>query len=518
MHSEMQTLAAIDIGSNSCRLKIVGVQDHRLKMLYQDREITRLGSSVFSGGMISPDAMADTLRALKRFYKAVHQFGAKRVRAVATAAVRNARNGQIFAAWVKAETGWDLEIISGLEEARLIHRGVMREAGTRGRCLLIDLGGGSCEITLSQNRRILETASLPLGAVRLTQEFLRGTDPPTAESISRMRQLIRRELARGTNRFTKLSRVNVIATSGTAAALAEAGMALIVKPKKGKLRNRGSRVATTSEVHRLASRLQKMTNAKRSQMPGIGPRRSEIIVAGAIVYAELLEHLGLPGFRYSDLGLRDGMIAQMLAEQNTRTSVHHRFEQDRWEGVLETCRRFGVDARYAEPVRARVVQLFDDLQSLHKLPADYRRWLEVAAMMRDVGKYISYQGHHHHTQYIISSSELFGFTPGQRAIISGIARYIGKSRPATQDRAFRYIVVTEHENVRRAIMLLRLAVALNQNHASDVAHVKTRVAHKWVKLELRPGRTGADLEVWSLRKEGDYFREVFRRDLLVALV
>lgn len=517
MPSQMQVLAAIDIGSNSCRLKIAGVQEHRLHMLHQDREITRLGSSVFSGGMISPDAMSDTLRALKRFYKAVQQFGAKRVRAVATAAVRNARNGRVFVAWVKAETGWDVEIISGLEEARLIHRGVMREAGTRGRCLLIDLGGGSCEITLSQNRRILETASLPLGAVRLTEEFLRGTDPPTAESMDQMKQFIRREISRGTKRFTRLSRVDVIATSGTAAALAEAGMALIVKPGTGKRSNRGSRVATTPEVHRLAKRLQKMSNAQRAQMRGIGPRRSEIIVAGAIVYAELLEHLGLLGFRYSDLGLRDGMIAQMLAEQNTRTSVHHQFEQDRWDSVLATCRRYGVDPRYAEPVRARAAQLFDDLQSLHKLPDDYCRWLEAAALLRDVGKYISYQGHHHHTQYIISGSDLFGFTPGQRAIISGIARYLGKSRPSMQDRAFRYIDVIEHENVRRAIVLLRLAVALNQNHASDVAHVKTRISPKRVKLELKAGRTGADLEVWSLRKEADYFREVFRRDLLVTL-
>lgn len=513
----MQTIAAIDIGSNSCRLKIVGIQDHRVKMLHQDREVTRLGASVFSAGMISPDAMAETLRALKRFYKAVQQLGAKRVRAVATAAVRNARNGQTLVAWVKAETGWDLEIISGLDEGRLIHRGVMRDAGTRGRCLLVDLGGGSCEITLSQNRSILETASLPLGAVRLTQEFLRGADPPAAESIDRMRQLIRRELRRGTKRFTGLSRVDVIATSGTAAALAEAGMALIMKARTGKGRIHGGRVATTPEVHRLANRLQKMSNAQRGQMPGIGPRRAEIIVAGAIVYAELLEHLGLPGFRYSDLGLRDGMIAQMLAEQNTHTSVHHQLEEDRWESILATCRRYGVDPRAAEPVRARAAQLFDDLQSIHKLPAEYRRWLEAAAMMRDVGKYISYQGHHHHTQYIISGSDLFGFTPAQRAIISGIARYLGKSRPAAQDRAFRYIAMAEHDNVRRAVVLLRLAVALNQNHASDVAKVRVRVSPKRVKLELRPGRTGADLEVWSLRKEADYFREVFRRDLLVTL-
>jgi exopolyphosphatase/guanosine-5'-triphosphate,3'-diphosphate pyrophosphatase len=164
----MQTYAAIDIGSNSCRLKIARVQQHELKVLHEDREVTRLGASVFESGVVSPEAMESTLLALKRFYRTVKMHGADRVRAVATSALRDARNAQAFTAWVKSETGWEVEIISGLEEARLIHRGVMGESGTQGRCLLVDVGGGSCEITLSERKRIRETISLPLGAVRLS--------------------------------------------------------------------------------------------------------------------------------------------------------------------------------------------------------------------------------------------------------------------------------------------------------------------------------------------------------------
>lgn len=537
----MQTLAAIDVGSNSCRLKIARIENHRLKILHEDREVTRLGASVFEGGLISPDAMANTLRALKRFYKAVQQHSPDQIRAVATAALRDARNGQAFVAWVKAETGWDLEVISGLEEARLIHRGVMGEPGTQGRCLLIDLGGGSCEITLSDRRRIVETVSLPLGAVRLTQEFLRDQDRPAPEDIARMKQFIRRELSRAGKRFGTLPRLQVIATSGTAAALvlasstvAKAKAAQLTKSARpaarmaSKLASKGAakktangspvgKTAATRDVCRLAAKLPKMTGAERSRLPGVGPRRAEILVAGSEVYCELLQHLALRGFRYSDLGLRDGILAQMLAEQDARTTAHQQFERDRWESVLGTCRRYGVDPRQAEPVRAHAVQLFRDLQSLHALPAEYRQWLEAAAMMRDIGKYINYQGHHRHTQYVIAGSELYGFTPHQRAIVSGIARYLGKSRPAPQDRAFRYIAVTEHENVKRAVVLLRLAVALNQDRASDVLRVNIRAYPKRVLLELYPGRTGAELELWSLRKEGAYFREVFRRELFVTL-
>src|SRR6202000_2840018 len=154
---------------------------HRLKVLHEDREVTRLGGSVFETGLVSPEAMAATLDALKRFHRAAQLHGADKVRAVATAAMRDARNGRAFLAWVRDETGWEVEIISGLEEGRLIHRGVMdNEPGTSGKCILIDVGGGSCEISLSDRRRIRETISLPLGAVRMTEEFLKS-DPPTKE-------------------------------------------------------------------------------------------------------------------------------------------------------------------------------------------------------------------------------------------------------------------------------------------------------------------------------------------------
>ena len=514
----MPVLAAIDIGSNSCRLKIARVVAHQLKTVHEDREVTRLGSSVFESGLISPEAMALTLRALKRFQRAVQAHAADQIRVVATAALRDARNGEAFQAWVKAETGWSLEIISGLEEGRLIHRGIMSaEVGVSGRVLLVDLGGGSCEITLSEHKRIKETVSLPIGAVRLTEGFLTA-DPPTAEELAQMRQLIGRELRRARRKIA-VERVSlVIATSGTAAALAEASAA-VAKAGKASVKRlvHGPGVAPVLLVRKLAARLAKMPLQEREAMPGIGPRRAEIIIAGAMVYAELLEHFMLPGFRYSPLGLRDGILAQMLAEQDTRASSHVEFEHDRWESVLATAKRYGVDARQAEPVRAHAIQLYRDLKTLHELPGDYEHWLAAAALLRDTGKFINHQGHHRHTQYIISSSEMYGYTPMQRTIVSAIARYQGKSRPGPEDRALRNIPTDEHRNVHRAVVLLRLAVALNQDRASDVLRVTAKMYPKRVYLEIRPGRTGAELELWSLRKEADYFREVFGRELFPTL-
>jgi exopolyphosphatase / guanosine-5'-triphosphate,3'-diphosphate pyrophosphatase len=260
-----------------------------------------------------------------------------------------------------------------------------------------------------------------------------------------------------------------------------------------------------------------MTLPQREAVEGIGPRRAEIIVAGAEVFAELLESFGLDGFRYSPLGLRDGILAQMLAEQDARAKAHREFEHERWESVLATARRYGVDPRQAEPVRAHALQLYRDLKALHALPPEYESWLATAAVLRDTGKFINHQGHHRHTQYIISSSEIYGYTQVQRTTVSALARYLGKSRPQPGDRALRNIPAEEHKHVHRAVVLLRLAVALNQDRASDVLRVRAKVYPKRVYLEVEPGRTGAELELWSLRKEAGYFREVFGRELFATL-
>ena len=527
----MPTFAAIDIGSNSCRLAIASVQQHKLRVLHEDREVVRLGESVFQTGEISPDAMANTIRALKRFQKAVQAQVVDRVRVVATSAMRDARNADAFIAWVRSATGWAVEVISGLEEGRLIHLGVVtHEPGARGRCILIDLGGGSCEITLSEEGRIREMVSLPLGSVRLQQEFLHS-DPPTDEEQRQLHTYIDREMRKLERRMGRPAVPLVIATSGAAAAIAEASQPGSAPGGKAAATgaNAGKKAATkraavqpalqaeAAGVRTLARRLVRMKNSERLLVPGIGPKRSEIIIGGAFVYAEILERLHLKGFRYSTLGLRDGILAQMLSDSDGRAAVHKAVEEERWSGVLEVCRRYNIDLKLAEPVRGHAVHLFDALERVHGMPAQYREWLAAAAMMSDVGKYMNHQGHHRHTQYIIENSEIFGFSPGERTILSAIARYLGKSRPDPMDRPMRGIPVEQQGNVVRCIVLLRLAVALNQNRASNAVAVAARIYPKRVLLELHPGRGGADLERWSLKKEAAYFREVFRRDLVVEL-
>lgn len=505
----MPTFAAVDIGSNSVRLKIARLKGRRLVEIHEDREVTRLGESVFRSGFLSPEAMAETIKVLRRFHRAAQKLGTDSVRVVATSALRDARNSRAFLEWVRSATGWNVEIISGLEEARLIHLGLVSSTKlTSSPVLLVDLGGGSCELTISAQGHIRETASLPLGAVRLTNEFLHH-DPPRKAELERLRGFIGRELGRVSGRIAKARVGIVIATSGTAAALAAVCQELS--------KNKGVSSVTRAQMRRVAKVITRSSIEQRRKMPGIGPRRAEIIAAGATVYAELLERCQLRGFRYSPLGLRDGLLAQMAAEHDRGTRSSKQIESERWDSLQAAVAHYRVDMKHALAVRNSAMQLFDALRAVHRMSPEYREWLSAAAMLYEVGDYVNRNGRHRHTHYIISHSEILGYTPEQRRIIAAIARYLGKSRPALQDGPIKILPPGERENVAKGSLLLRLARAFHLGRSGAVRGVQVRTRNGGVELKLQPKRKmGIDLELWAIEKEKNYFREVFGRALSAA--
>ncbi|PYX88280.1 MAG: exopolyphosphatase [Acidobacteria bacterium] len=505
----MPTFAAVDIGSNSVRLKIARLKGRRLVEVHEDREVTRLGESVFRTGFLSPEAMAETIKVLRRFHRAAQRLGTDSVRVVATSALRDARNSRAFLEWVRSATGWDVEIISGLEEARLIHLGLVSSSKlTSSPVLLVDLGGGSCELTISAQGHIRETVSLPLGAVRLTNEFLHH-DPPRKAELERLRGFIGRELGRVATRITKARIGTVIATSGTAASLAAVCQALS--------KNKGVSSVTRPQMGRVAKVITRSSIEQRRKMPGIGPKRAEIIAAGATVYAELLERCQLRGFRYSPLGLRDGLLAQMAAEHDRSTRSSKQIESERWDSLQSAVAHYRVDMDHALAVRNSAMQLFDALRAVHRMAPEYREWLSAAAMLYEVGDYVNRNGRHRHTYYIISHSEILGYRPEQRKIIGAIARYLGKSRPTMQDGPIKVLPPGERENVAKASLLLRLARAFHLGRSGAVRSVQVRSRNAEVELQLHPKRhMGVDLELWAIEKEKSYFREVLGRALSAA--
>jgi exopolyphosphatase/guanosine-5'-triphosphate,3'-diphosphate pyrophosphatase len=510
----MPNFAAVDIGSNSVRLKIARLRGRKLEFIEEDREVTRLGDGVFRTGFLTPESMGDTIRVLRRFHRTAQRLGADQVRVVGTSALRDARNGQAFLEWVRSATGWTVEIISGLEEARLIHLGLISSLRlANASAIMLDLGGGSCEITVSRQGHIRDTVSLPLGAVRLTREFLHH-DPPRKSELKQLHGFIAREVNR-VARLIVASRIKtVIATSGTAAALADAATHLI-RTNKGRSRNSVSR----DDVQQLARLISRLPLEERVKIEGIGPRRAEIIIAGAAVYYELMERCHLRSFRYSPLGLRDGLLAQMAAEYDRDSRSGRQIESERWDSIQHAVEHYRIDRAHAMQVRGSAMRLFTALKSVHGLPVEYREWLSAAAMLYEVGDFVSRNGRHRHTHYIISNSEILGYTREQRRIIAAIARYLGKSRPTPGDSHMKGLPPADQQFVPRASLLLRLARAMNLGRSKSVEKARVLVKDSEVRLTLvSGGRQQADLELWAIEKDRTYFRELFGRELSAAAV
>jgi exopolyphosphatase/guanosine-5'-triphosphate,3'-diphosphate pyrophosphatase len=508
----MSVLAAVDIGSNSVRLKIAELRRSRLQTLHEDREVTRLGEGVFHDGALSPEAIANTVKVLERFRRTCNKFRVDQVRVVATSATRDAKNSREFLEWVERATGWKVEIISGLEEGRLIHLGVM--SNTRAfqgakRVLFFDLGGGSCEITLAEEEHIQQVFSLPLGAVRLTQEFVH-TDPPSAPELRRMHDYVREELVRVAEAVRSFKPELTIATSGTAAALS-------VAARSFERRGTKSQMTTRDACFELLDALSVRDSKARAALPGINAKRAEIIVSGAMVFAELLRSYDLPGFRYSPLGLRDGLLAQMAAELDEGTREYRHIEAEREDAILNMCKRYQVDVRHAMQVRHLASELFSELKGLHKLPEEHGQFLAAAAMLHECGYYVNRNGRHRHTWYLIVHSEIFGFDQYERLVIAAVARYIGKSHPSAADRYLKLLTAEERDAIPKLVAFLRLARALNQSRRAAITRVKARVRPKTVVLELvRKSPRAGDLEAWAAEKEQDYFHQVFGRALRFA--
>jgi len=507
----MPTFAAVDIGSNSVRLKISRLAAHRLVEIHEDREVTRLGESVFRSGFLSPEAIALTVKVLRRFHRAAQRAGADSVRVVATSALRDARNSRAFLEWVRSATGWNVEIISGLEEARLIHLGLTSSLRVNpSATLMIDLGGGSCELTISRKGHIQETVSLPLGAVRLTNDFLHH-DPPRKAEMRQLRGLVNREIGRIASRITKARPKIVIATSGTAEALASVCHAMY------RTKSQRAMTVTHPQMRRIAKMLSRVSLDERRKIQGIGPRRAEIVIAGAAVFAGLLDRFKLAGFRYSPLGLRDGLLAQMAAEYDRATRSGRQIESERQDSILSAVRHYRVDLQHAERVRDSAMKLFSDMRRIHRLPPEYREWIATAAMLSEVGDYINRTGRHRHTYYIISHSEILGYTLQQRRVIAAVARYLGKSRPSVGDAPIKMLPPSDQKQIAKASLLLRLAWALNLGRSGALKSVRVRVSKSAVQMVLTPRPPlSVDLELWAVEKERAYFREVFGCDLSAA--
>lgn len=506
----MPRYAAIDIGSNSVRMLAAEVAANgRAETLASDREVTRLGESVFRGGLISREALEFVAGVLARMAQGYKKLDVAGVRAVATAAVRDASNQAEFLGRAAAAIGAPVEIISGQEEARLIHLGVQsRWPHPDRRVLIVDVGGGSAEIILAESGRLKEAFSKPLGAVRLTEAFLKS-DPPTPLQHDQMREFIQERLNPVVRRLGIQPCDRVIATSATASAM----VCAVNRIPRARREEADRRRATLRQVRRLFKDLAGKPVGARAKVTGIGPRRAQIIVPGVAVILEVLQRFQLPSLYYSAAGVRDGIIADLAARRVGAEEAVLNREQRRV--VERMALKFATPLKHARQVAGFCGVLFDGLKALHKLAPGWGRLLQAASFLYDTGHYVGDTGHHKHAQYLVANSDLPGFTGREKLLVAMLCRFHRKSMPTARHIEFQALAPEDRRSLLLLIVLLRLGDALDQSKEQRVASIACEVRDNAVAVAVN-GAGQIDLEIWASERVGEAFEQVYQRPLAIV--
>lgn len=511
----------MDIGTNSVRMSLVrlDIENRTWSVLSQHKETVRLGQGEFSapgGGdvhasRLTEDAIGRGVLVLSKFAEIARGRGAGEIVAVATAALREAVNRDEFLERARAEAGVEVRVVPGVEEARLIYLGVASgvELGTK-KGQFIDIGGGSTELIVGTQSEYLLLDSLKLGAIRVAGRFLAGvTGPVSASLYAAMQQQVRIVAAQALRRIREIGFDVAVASSGTAQ-----NLAAVAARRAGQdpttLRNYTLR---TDDLRDVATMLCKLTLEERRRVPGLNPERADIIVSGAAVLQTVAEELDVEGLLISDRSLREGVIVDaMLRRQGITNATEEAGVRRRSvEGLM---RVLPGEEAHARHVAALTLSLFDQAKAagLHEGGPGERELLEYAALLHDVGVFVSHTGHHRHSYYLIRHSELAGFTDEEVEMIANLAYFHRKSTPKRRHTHFQALPRPAQQTVRQLSTLLRLAEGLDRSHLGLVQDVRLTVERQGGRRIARLAvRSAGDpqLEVWYVGSERAAFEEAF---------
>lgn len=489
-------LAAVDLGTNSVHLVVARVGGPRFEVIEREREMVRLGHSAGDMKRLDKAGMDRGIAALNRFRQVADIHGVT-PRVVATSAVREAENRAVFLRRALDEAKLEVEVISGFEEARLIHLGVLQAVPVYDQPILVcDIGGGSTELVVGHKGEVLASRSLKLGAIRLTEGFF-PAGRSTNEAVEACRKFVRVALAPFAREVRRLGWDVAVGSSGTIGAICEV---VAADRDEAAPRTFNNFTVTRAEINDAIGRLLAAKTAKtRAKVPGLDPRRADIIVGGALVLEQVVAELGVKQLTFSDYALREGVLLDTWQRQHGG-SLHHLSDLRR-RSVLHVVEMMDEDPDHSAQVARLALQLFDGTAELHGLGDVCREVLEAAALLSNVGLFVSHSGHHKHSYYVIRNSEhLTGFTDGEIELIAQVARYHRKSRPRSKHPAFAALSLESQNRVCVLAGLVRVAVGLDRNHAARVREVRCRWRKRRGELAVEAlPRSGKDitLELYS---------------------
>jgi len=498
-------LAAIDVGSNAIRIAIASADDKgRLNLIQTAREPVRLGADVFASRVISNARLVQAMDAFLKFRKLINKNNVKSVIAVGTSAVREAINRDYFINQIAKASEITIEPIRGEEEARLVHLAVTSRVKLKRKiALVVDIGGGSVETTLATRRRVIVSASFAIGTVRLLQmleqkkhgnrvfhrlvdAYLKVTDARLQEEIG----------------GRKLG--FCVATGGNVEALGD----LRVQLCKGE----DNTSITVEELNSILARLESRSYEDRIREFSLRPDRADVIIPSAIVLQNIAEQAGVDRILIPRVGVKDGLLIDMASKlRKPEESLSH-------AQVISSAkligRKYDYNAQHSMTVARFALELFDATRRLHKLGAKERTLLEVAGLLHDVGYYVDMTDHHKHSHYLIKASPLIGLNDSQREIVANVARYHSRASPKPSHKEYQELSQEQRRIVNWLAPLLRLAEALDREHAGKVKRVGVSLAKKKLTLRLR-GRGELLLERWALTRNLQWFEAIYKRRVVI---
>jgi exopolyphosphatase/guanosine-5'-triphosphate,3'-diphosphate pyrophosphatase len=499
-------LAALDLGSNSVHLLVVEAHpDGTFEPLLREKEMLRLGDVVTRAGRVTAMALDGLLTSVSRFVALAQANGAQEVVANATAALREADNGAEVVDRIEAATGVRVEVISGVEEARLIFGAVRASVVIeKGPAACIDLGGGSLEVMVGDADGLRWATSVRLGVARLTAELV-SSDPVSGRDRRRLRQFVTSVLAPVAADVDAWAPKMLIGSSGTLCDLAAMAVAATGAPVPESV---NQLTVSRDQLEVVHEEVLRRPVAARRRMPGLDARRADLIPAGSMVLMTAMELFGMDSLTVSDWALREGIVLDSIARHDIADWSNDQREIRR-SSVLNLCRRCSWDERHGRQVARLALSLFDQLRDVHGLGAEERELLGYAALLHDIGEHVSVEGHHKHTAYLVQHGRLRGFDPREVAVLACIGRFHRRGEPKPSFAPFAELDTADRDAVTRLVAILRLADGLDRSHLGTVTRVHVgRGPGGEVTLGIEADGD-ADLQLWGVRRKRELFERVF---------
>ncbi|NDG84748.1 MAG: Ppx/GppA family phosphatase [Proteobacteria bacterium] len=511
-------IAIIDLGTNSIRFDIHEVFTNRKggvqhRRLYREKTMVRLGQNLFLNGSLSEEGKRRTLEAVRSFKQTLDALSVDRTVAFGTAAVRDASDGEAFLEEVRTRTGIDIRMISGAEEASLIAKGILanESKSPKGIYALVDIGGGSTEISICKGRTILHSHSFNLGVAKLQQVFLK-TQPPIRDKkypqdpVLELRNFIKSVV---------LPKILIDHWPKAPVIVGSSGSIIALSKLVNQSTQNGHVPFEKKNLSRVVDQIKIKTTAELLSMRGMEPKRVDLILAGAILLDEIAHLLHTKEIRTTEFALRDGILESELStfapakDRKIRFSLHE---------IEKRVLAWGVDLAHAKRVSAHADFLFDHLKSFHRLKSEWRPYLSAAALLHDVGETISHAHHSEHSEYMVRNANFIGMQEWESQFIGALCRF-HKEEKLLEKKNEKKIPYARKDELRTPFLsllsLLQMADACDRTHKEALRLKRVRTTRGRVDLKFA-SKSPCDLEILRFEQKKTLFEQLFKREIFLS--